>query len=95
MVVATFPGGVDEGIDDGLGVLVALGEGKGLTVAVLLIGLEVVELVEVEVFSVALTGATLLWLGERQPAARTTLPVAKIIRSKNAIFFISMRRKLT
>ncbi len=82
------------GVGDTLGT-VALGDGEGLVVAVRLAALEVVELVEVDVFSVTLAGATLLWLGERQPAASTAPTVAKITRSEKCSFFISMRRKLT
>ncbi len=84
--------GVDVG--DALGTA-ALGDGEGLTAAVRLIAFVGVELVEVDVFSVTLIGATLLWLGERQPAASTTPTVAKITRSEKCTFFISMRRKLT
>ncbi len=60
--VAVLPAGgageeVGEEVGNELGVLVVLGEGEGLTVAVLLTALEAVEVVETDVFSVELMGA--------------------------------------
>ncbi|MDD1720970.1 MAG: hypothetical protein LUP95_03190 [Euryarchaeota archaeon] len=60
IVVAIFPGGgTGVGVGDELGTM-ALGEGEGLEVDVRLTALEALELVEVEVFSVKLAGATLV-----------------------------------
>ncbi len=96
ILVAIFAGGgVGEDVGDGLGVLVGLGDGEGLIVAVLLTALEVVVLVEVEVFSVKLAGTTLFCVGEVQPATKITAIAAKIIRSEKPCFSMLMRRELT